>query len=302
MCRVLTLLYHRVNYLEYDKNLLAVTPENFYRQMSYLKDNYKIVRFEQDWRELDNDAVCITFDDGYDDNFVKALPVLQELDIPVTVFITSGYVNTSEEFWWDELERVLLDRDRDYDSTFTLEDDLFSCQWPTKTHFEREELYDTLHWLMYDKITVAKRKNWMCQLRKWSGAGEIGRKENRAVSIEVMQKELPLVTLGAHTVNHPSLRTLPKCDQKYEIGQSIRDLESWLKRKITVFSYPFGGVADFDQIAIELCKKENICKAAANYPGVWTAQCDDYKIPRNIVRNWNIDEYIQKIEEFWNIG
>lgn len=302
MSRVLTLLYHRVNDLKYDKHLLAVTPKNFYRQMSYLKENYNIVRFEQDWRELDGDAVCITFDDGYMDNFTKALPILEELEIPATVFITTGHVNSAEEFWWDELERILLDEQRDYKSTFRLEDDFFSCEWPTEARFDREELYDTLHWLMYDKITVAKRKDWMRQLREWSHAGNVGRKENQAATVETMQRASSLLTLGAHTVNHPSLRHLSEQDQGYEIGQSVRDLEYMLKRKISVFSYPFGGMGDFDETAIELCQREKMCKAAANFPGIWTFACDAYQIPRNIVRNWEIDTYIRKIEEFWEMG
>ena len=301
MGRVLTLLYHRVYDLNFDKNQLAVTPENFIKQMAYLRENYKIVRFEQDWKELACDGVCITFDDGYMDNFTEALPILQELDIPATIFITSGHVDTSEEFWWDELERILLDKGREYNKTFALDDDFFSCQWPTETYSAREELYDTLHWLMYNKISVIKRKAWMRQLREWSNVGNTGRKENRAVSLEVLQKTPPLLTLGAHTVNHPSLKNLSENEQKYEIGQSIKDLECMLKHEISVFSYPFGGVGDFDKVAIELCKKENICKAAANFPGLWTSVCDDYQIPRNIVRNWDIDTYIKKIETFWQM-
>ena len=87
MCKVLTLLYHRVNNLKHDKHLLAVTPDNFYKQLMFLKEHYPIVRFEEDWNNLREDAVCITFDDGYMDNFTNALPILQELEIPATVFV-----------------------------------------------------------------------------------------------------------------------------------------------------------------------------------------------------------------------
>ncbi len=300
--RVLTLLYHRINDLIYDKNLLAVTPDNFYKQMSYLKEKYRIVRFEEDWNNLDENAVCITFDDGYMDNFTNALPILSELQIPATIFISTGNINTNIEFWWDELERILLERGKKYNDSFVLQDEMFSCQWPTESLEERVELYDTLHWLMYDKISVEKRKNWIKQLQKWSNSGNEGRTKNQAIQMDKIDLESPLLTIGAHTVNHPSLKNLSEQEQYYEIYQSIRELQVLFKRDITVFSYPFGSKNDFDNITIDICKDVNIKKAAANYPGIWKQGCDEYQIPRNIVRNWSIDKYIQKIEEFWKIG
>lgn len=301
MGRVLTLLYHRVNNLKNDKNLLAVSPENFYEHMSYLKENYPIVRFEQNWNDLVSDAVCITFDDGYMDNFTNALPILREMEIPATVFVTTGNVNSTEEFWWDELERILLDESRLYNKIFTLKDEVFSCQWSTETLNERDELYDTLHWLMYDKISVSKRNDWIRQLRKWSNAGDIGRVQNRGMQTERAVLDSPLLTIGAHTVNHPSLKKLSEEEQHYEISQSIKTLESLFQRKIVVFSYPFGGQDDFDNITIEICKKEQICKAAANFPGIWNPQGNEYQIPRNIIRNWSKDEFIKNIMKFWKM-
>lgn len=301
MSRILTLLYHRVTKLEYDKNFLSVTPDNFYEQISYLKKNYPIVRFEQDWNELDEDAVCITFDDGYMDNFTNALPILKKLNIPFTVFITTGNINTYEEFWWDELERILLDRQKIYDEIFTLDDEMFSCRWSTKDFSDREEVYDTLHWLMYNKITVTKRKKWMNQLRKWGKAGSIGRRENWAMQTCEIREKCPIVTIGAHTVNHPSLKNLTEQEQRYEISQSIKDLKNLFNRSIDVFSYPFGTKNDYDKITINICKEENICKVATNIPGLWTPQCDNYQIPRNIVRNWEIDEFTKKVNKFWKV-
>lgn len=301
MCKVLTLLYHRVINLDNDKNLLAVTPTNFYSHMSYLKKKYQIVRFEQDWNELNEDAVCITFDDGYMDNFTNALPILKELDIPATIFVSTGNINTLDEFWWDELERILLDRKIEYKRTFKLNDDFFSCEWPTETYSDREELYDTLHWLMYDKITVSKRMNWIDQLRAWSKVGNVGRRENRSIQIEEININSSLLTIGAHTENHLSLRTLQQQEQYYEISQSVKKLESILEHEITAFSYPFGTKNDYDKTTIDICKDLQIHKAASNFPGLWSFQCDDYQIPRNIVRNWNIAEFAQKIDMFWKL-
>lgn len=299
MQKVLTLLYHRVADLKYDKNLLAVTPENFRDQMAYLKKNYSIVGFEQDWNEVEGDAVCITFDDGYMDNFTNALPVLQEFEIPATVFVSTGNMNTSEEFWWDELERLLLEEEGGYEKSFTLSDEIFSCCLPTETIAEREELYDTLHWLMYDKITVGRRNDWFDQMRKWRKTDKEGRIQNRAIQTDSADIFSPWMSIGAHTVNHPSLKTLSEQEQDYEISQSVKALEALLGREITVFSYPFGTIRDFDQTTIDICRKAHIVKAAANIPGIWTSGCDDYRIPRNLVRNWEIKEYINRVEAFW---
>ena len=106
--KVLTLYYHRINILESDYNLLGVSPIKFRQQMLYLKQNYQIVRFEEDWSLLDQDAVSITFDDGYRDNLEYALPILEELEIPATIFISTGTIKQERELWWDELENLLL--------------------------------------------------------------------------------------------------------------------------------------------------------------------------------------------------
>ena len=85
MGRVLTLLYHRVNCLKKDIQMLAVEPENFYAQMQYLKQNYKIVKFDEDWDKFEQDAVCITFDDGYFDNYQNAVPIFSDIPERKTV-------------------------------------------------------------------------------------------------------------------------------------------------------------------------------------------------------------------------
>lgn len=300
MGRVLTLLYHRVNCLEKDINLLAVSPKNFYDQMLYLKQNYKIVKFDEDWSEVEQDAVCITFDDGYFDNYQYAFPILKKLEIPATIFVATGNLDTKEEYWWDELERNLLLDNYQYANTFELKDELFSCKWKTDTYEARKELYDTLHWLMYNKIDIEKRKNWMKQLREWSKLGEIG----RSINFSIQLKECDgfpghLITIGAHTINHPSLSSLSEDEQRFEIVNSKKELERIFNRNITTFSYPFGGVEDYDDRTIKICKECRFYKVASNFSGIYSDGCDLFQIPRNIVRNWDLNIFKKNIKLFW---
>ena len=52
-------------------------------------------------------SVAVTFDDGYADNLYEAARLLKRYDTPATFFITTGYIGTGYEFWWDELERIV---------------------------------------------------------------------------------------------------------------------------------------------------------------------------------------------------
>ena len=61
-------------------------------------------------RTLPRRAVAVTFDDGYEDNAAVAAPVLERLDIPATIFVTTDAVGRSQSFWWDELPAILLER------------------------------------------------------------------------------------------------------------------------------------------------------------------------------------------------
>ncbi len=101
------LFYHRVAKVNDDPHLLSVSPENFEKQLTYLRNNFKILRLKElvhdlQSKRLTRGSIVITFDDGYVDNFVNALPILEKLQIPVTVFITAGKIGSSEPFYWDK--------------------------------------------------------------------------------------------------------------------------------------------------------------------------------------------------------
>lgn len=92
------LLYQHIDDHGY-RSKLSVSPESFARQMEFLKTHrYRVlslsdyVHLLRDKKRPPRKSVIITFDDGYDDNFSKAYPVLRKMDFPATVFVQTGEV------------------------------------------------------------------------------------------------------------------------------------------------------------------------------------------------------------------
>ncbi len=89
------LMYHRVDRLTY-YDQLTVSPERFEQHMVYLATRLRVISLSQALAELTSakeicPAVAVTFDDGYRDNLLYALPILERYKIPATIFITTQF-------------------------------------------------------------------------------------------------------------------------------------------------------------------------------------------------------------------
>jgi peptidoglycan/xylan/chitin deacetylase (PgdA/CDA1 family) len=295
---VIVLIYHRVTTLPTDPQLLAVTPDNFREQMKFLKENLPVLLFDEDWSDVKEPSVVVTFDDGYADNALEALPILEEVGVPATFFVTTGTIGTNREFWWDELERVILG-EWSFPPFFKLIDSRFGREWPTATTSDRYMMYKGIHPLM-KKVDYSIREEWLNQLRSWVNAGLYGRETHRPMIVEDLRLlgRNKWVTIGAHTINHTPLSTLSYDKQRGEIGGSKEQLERWLGKKIEVFSYPFGTKKDYNSDSIRICRELGFKKAASNFPGQAHRWTDPYQIPRQLVRNWSLEVFKEKMRRF----
>lgn len=101
------LLYHRVADVKKDPYSLCISNKKFEQQIKWLKNNFNIISTSHlvdliREHKLNKNFVCLTFDDGYRDNYVNAFPVLKKYKVPATFFVTSGYANTNKHFFWDD--------------------------------------------------------------------------------------------------------------------------------------------------------------------------------------------------------
>jgi peptidoglycan/xylan/chitin deacetylase (PgdA/CDA1 family) len=94
------LMYHRVTRLPaYDQ--LTVTPERFEDQIAALKSRWNVVTLADALATLERGGpraptAVVTFDDGYLDNLVNALPVLRRHGVPATIFVTARFSDGSQ--------------------------------------------------------------------------------------------------------------------------------------------------------------------------------------------------------------
>jgi peptidoglycan/xylan/chitin deacetylase (PgdA/CDA1 family) len=306
----IVLLYHRVTHLETDPQLLAVTPEHFADQMAALRQIAQPVWLSQ---TFGGTGIAVTFDDGYADNLHEAAPLLEQFEVPATVFATTGHTDTANEFFWDELDRIFLqpnalpEKLKLVDRIF----DLTQCSQYTPSQWQqhkgwnvlqpppagsRQELYLEVFKLLYYS-TADQRAAYLSQLLEWSNLSKKGRESNRMMTSAELRKLAAggVVEIGAHTVNHPLLASETPQRQQEEIKHSKVSLEEILGKPVGSFSYPFGTRRDYNSVTVDAARLAGFEIACSNFEGKVTSATDRLQVPRFIVRDWDGPEFTRRL-------
>lgn len=296
---VAVLLYHRVERLGSDPQSLAVDPQRFAAQLERLVARHSVVGFDADWSQCGRPAVAITFDDGYADNLEQALPVLERLGVPATFFVTSGAVESQREFWWDDIERLVLGPGP-RPARLEIRTGSAVEAWSSDSREDREALYRALHPLLKSKA-AEERERWLGSMREWAGVAEAPRDTHRPLTVEQLRRlsASALATIGAHGVHHLALSRLPATDQRREMVEGRQALERWIGRPVTVASFPFGGRHDFNRDSVRIAREAGFSKNALNVSGCAHRWTDPMCIPRHLVRDWDPDEFERRLEGFF---
>ena len=132
------LLYHstyRIVPKNIEKKLHNVKPDQLYRQIRWLKKYFDIVTVDEFLDKRKSGYVAITFDDGYESVFTEALPVLESLETPCTVFI-NGSSLAGKPLWRDKI-RYLINKSLVADFL-----EYFSENSSDATHLTENNFYD----------------------------------------------------------------------------------------------------------------------------------------------------------------
>ena len=82
------------------------------------------------------------------------------------------------------------------------------------------------------------------------------------------------------------------------ISHQVRQLEERLGRRISIFSYPHGGHADFTSATVRLVREAGYRLACTAYPGLTRTWTDRYRLPRVVVEDWDGDEFARRLRDW----
>jgi peptidoglycan/xylan/chitin deacetylase (PgdA/CDA1 family) len=277
------LIYHRVAEIHDDWGIVT-SPRLFAEQIEAVRSVRQVVSLSDlldASRGLRRDGrriAAITFDDGYEDVFTVARPILDRLDCPSTVFVTTGLVDQPREFWWDELACIVLDPPQLPD-TLALDVRGKSRRWelPADSRQAREAARHELRRLLRN-LAPAAIEAVLAALRDWAGVERPTRATHRVMSsAQIAQLRGGPMRVGAHTVDHPVLPSLPKAEQAAQVEQSRLACEAFVGERVEHFAYPFG---DFDGRSVAAVRDAGFASACTATPNIVRRGADPYRLPR----------------------
>lgn len=206
------------------KNDPYVVSESYFKYfIEYLKINYEVCRIE-DINVNSNESVqkkrkcIITFDDGYIDNLLYAIPVLLKYNFPAIIYVCPGIIER-KVVPYDELIRLI--------QLYKIPLNFINGNIANSN--EREILINKVKNL-YPEIIRDSFKSFM----------------NKSDLINI--SNIDLITIGSHSYSHLNLKLEKENIIFFEIEQSKYILEKILSTEINHFAYPYGGMFETSEL------------------------------------------------------
>lgn len=206
--------------------------------------------------EIPKNALIVTIDDGYENNYSIAYPLLKKYRVPATIFLTTGFIDRNNLLWADWVDFIFY-RARKIKKSFNYQGKKIILNLENKKarYLTLERLKKflkampqsyVLHFLNELQDSMQVKYSWDTMPKglyplKWEQIREM--------------KKSGLITLGSHTVTHPILSRCKEDDQQYELYESKCRIEKETNEPCYMFAYPNGQINDYKKETIELLKK-----------------------------------------------
>jgi peptidoglycan/xylan/chitin deacetylase (PgdA/CDA1 family) len=299
--RLIILTYHQA------------TGGDLYRHLLYLRRHYRILHLEEALEELYGQQkeqastqdrrtlLVLTFDDGYRDNYTHAFALARKLQVPITIFLIPGYIDSGEYFWWREGKRLVR---RTQVDEVTIEGQSYHL----KQADERKALAQAIDRRLRHAPSVAQREAFLAFARQ-ALAVPSSRvpQEEPALPLKWTQvremEETGWVSFGAHTMHHPVLAYLTDPTEIHrEVGDCRRVLEHRLGHPVRAFAYPIGSPELIGDEGLRAVQEAGYDWAVTTVDGINTPQSDPHQLRRvlgDVSRHWLV--MAAEVSGIWRI-
>ena len=289
------LCYHRVNDDQHPF-FGGIPVKTFSAQMEQLQKHCCVLPLEElverrRRRDVPGRAVAITFDDGYKDNFTNAFPILRELRLPATIFLTTGGIDSGEWLWHDKVFEAFH-----YTDVQML--NLKGQSHPLTTRKEKLVALDAilkrlreLHPEDRDRLIQDLIGELNPDHQSFSGQDKLAWEDVRTMS----QND---IAFGAHTVSHPILSRLSLEEAGQEIMDSKNAIEKHIVGNVRLFAYPNGSRKDFNQAIKDFLKNNQFQCAVTTIWGTNDKETDLFELRRMNVENIDPSVLVSRLGYF----
>lgn len=280
---VLVLNYHRVgdgNASKFDRGLWSASAEAFADQIRFCRSHLEMITPDDLPRALASARGrygMITFGDGYRDNYEVAFPILKAEVVPAAFFITTGFIDLPRVPWWDEIAWMVRTSQRDK---------VELPGWlPESVVFDTPDRERAVRILLHTYKTMPTNStgSYLDAVAEATGSSRCGEDLSKSLWMTWnMLREMHAagMTIGGHTVTHPSLAQTSRERQREEIMGCGKRLAEEMGEPMRYFSYP-GGQNVFNAITRDALRVVGIHNAFSHYGGFSQfSDWDDYDIRR----------------------
>lgn len=263
---------------------------NLSQQMRYLRRYYRVMHLEEalatfytpNTQQTDRRIpLVLTFDDGYRDNYTCAFALARSLQVPITIFLIPGYVESGERFWWLEGKRLAY---HSHAEKVTIEGQTYHLN----NVKEQKALAGIIDKHIRHATSVAERNMFLTNIRKelaTPASDELDTFDTEALPLTWEQvremEQSGWVSYGAHTMHHPVLAYLVDAEEvQQEVTESKRILEQQLGYPVQAFVYPIGKPEHFGEVGPQAVLKAGYTWAVTTIEDVNTLETEHLQLRR----------------------
>jgi len=243
------------------------TTEKFETLVKYIKANYQpmtvfdLISFKQTNGFYPENAIAITFDDGFKSFYDLAWPILYENGVPSSIFVCPTLIDNNSWIWPDCITYLYHEG--------------YHAHCEKNLNQLLRELKKLPSSERNERIKAASR---VCNVPIPSVVPE----KNRLMSWDMLKelRQSPLVEVGTHTLTHPILSMEDTEISWKEISGSKQRLEDVLGITVHTFCYPNGHPDDYRSEHLEMLHRADYLCALASHFGYLSDNSDLMSLPR----------------------